>query len=318
MKKNLNQLADQLLTEQKRDWKQAGDNFAALDHMLMRKIHILRLFYILQFNPERIRSTKANVDTASIQARPCFLCDKNRTSEQKSIPFGARYEILVNPFPIFKKHLTIPLLEHQPQKIKHRFVDLLELSRELDDYVVFYNGPQSGASAPDHHHFQAGNRGAFPLEEYWKKLPRIQIAQKRKTTLFAFPDQAETFFILMADQAEDAQFLFRKLYEALPQQAGDPEPRMNILSWFEDNRWIVCIIPRRQLRPSCYGESLDKNTFLISPASVEMGGLITLPLQSDYKALTATKFKEILKEVCFTKEQLLETAIVINQSLMRQ
>jgi hypothetical protein len=29
---------------------------------------------------------------------------------------------------------------------------------------IFYNGPQCGASAPDHLHFQAGNRGFLPIE----------------------------------------------------------------------------------------------------------------------------------------------------------
>ena len=38
-------------------------------------------------------------------------------------------------------------------------VVLLELAEALTDYTIFYNGPKCGASAPDHAHFQAGNKG---------------------------------------------------------------------------------------------------------------------------------------------------------------
>ena len=41
---------------------------------------------------------------------------------------------------------------------------MLRLAEALPEYVVFYNGPQCGASAPDHLHFQAGNRGFLPIE----------------------------------------------------------------------------------------------------------------------------------------------------------
>ena len=41
---------------------------------------------------------------------------------------------------------------------------MLNLSRTMDQYVIFYNGPRCGASAPDHAHFQAGSRGFLPIE----------------------------------------------------------------------------------------------------------------------------------------------------------
>jgi hypothetical protein len=40
---------------------------------------------------------------------------------------------------------------------------MLSLAKDLPDFVIFYNGPQCGASAPDHAHFQAGVKGAMPL-----------------------------------------------------------------------------------------------------------------------------------------------------------
>ena len=43
--------------------------------------------------------------------------------------------------------------------------DILDFARKYPDYTAFYNGPASGASAPDHLHFQAAPRHKMPLEE---------------------------------------------------------------------------------------------------------------------------------------------------------
>ena len=81
-------------------------------------------------------------------ARPiCRRYRKVSRSEDTTI-------ILVNPFPIFPRHLTVPELAHTPQRIATRFTDMLELAEALTDYTIFYNGPKCGASAPDQLQFQ--------------------------------------------------------------------------------------------------------------------------------------------------------------------
>src|SRR5260370_6552029 len=42
---------------------------------------------------------------------------------------------------------------------------MLDLASALGGYFVVYNGPECGASAPDHMHFQAGSRELFPIEK---------------------------------------------------------------------------------------------------------------------------------------------------------
>lgn len=110
--------------------------------------------YRVQFNPARAVSTRAKVDAASIAARPCFLCATNRPPEQISLEWED-LEILVNPFPIFPGHLTIPAREHTPQSLVGRVEQMKRLSLALPGYTVFFNGAKAGASAPDHFHFQA-------------------------------------------------------------------------------------------------------------------------------------------------------------------
>ena len=161
MQETVNKLFDEQLAE----WPLAGSNYRALDQVRTKLFEDGKALYKVQFNPARIASSSAKVDTQSIRARACFLCPHHLPAEQRGIAFKTHYRILVNPFPIFPRHLTIPDLQHVDQRIEGRIDDMLDLAQELDHYVVFYNGPQCGASAPDHFHFQAGNKGLLPVEE---------------------------------------------------------------------------------------------------------------------------------------------------------
>jgi hypothetical protein len=113
-------------------------------------------------------SSAAKLSKEEIAKRRCFLCRENRPAEQIMLKFegrkGKKYDILVNPYPIFPDHLVIAKSKHTDQSIWHRYVDMLDLARKYSGYTFFYNGPKSGASAPDHHHFQGAPKGLMPLE----------------------------------------------------------------------------------------------------------------------------------------------------------
>jgi len=231
--------------------------------------------YKVQFNPARIVSSAARIDAQSIRERKCFLCAENRPPEQNGIPFNERYTILVNPYPIFPRHLTIPALEHTPQRIASRFGDMLDLAQQLDDSVVFYNGPECGASAPDHFHFQAGNKGFLPIEKNRNRYNAINIE---------------------SDNKEELLDRFRQVYYSMEQKPENSEPMMNVLAWYENDRWIVCIFPRKKHRPACYSAEGEAN-LLISPAAVDLGGVFITPLEKDFLKITAEDIIQILKEV---------------------
>ena len=57
------------------------------------------------------------------------------------------------------------------------------------------------------------------------------------------------------------------------------------------------IIPRAKHRPECYFAEGDKN-ILLSPASVDLGGVLITPLEKDFEKITAEDVAEILEEVC--------------------
>lgn len=97
---------EQLFDAQMATWPLARRNYDALGQIRTKQLTVDGLRMRVQFNPARAISSAAKVDTASVAARPCFLCRANRPPEQEGIPVGD-YEILVNPFPIFPHHFTI-------------------------------------------------------------------------------------------------------------------------------------------------------------------------------------------------------------------
>ena len=130
----MNQTIHHLLTGQLASWETARNNYAALSGVRVKELNVNGILYKVQFNPARIVSSGAKVDAKSILKRKCFLCPANLPPVQKGIPFGGHYNILVNPFPIFPRHLTVPELAHTPQRIATRFTDMLELAEALTDF----------------------------------------------------------------------------------------------------------------------------------------------------------------------------------------
>ena len=72
----LRERVEDLLDNQIRDWELVRTNTYALASLKTRYLYIRDFPVILQFNPERIRSSAAKTDTASLQARPCFFCHR--------------------------------------------------------------------------------------------------------------------------------------------------------------------------------------------------------------------------------------------------
>ena len=51
-----------------------------------------------------------------------------------------------------------------PQRISGNFDAMLQLAKDLTGFTIIYNGPNCGASAPDHFHFQGIPQGVLPVE----------------------------------------------------------------------------------------------------------------------------------------------------------
>lgn len=286
-----------LFTDQLENWPQAKANYEALKNVKSKDFDFGKYSIRVQFNPARIQSSAAKVDAKSIQERKCFLCPANLPSEQKGIPFGSAYQVLVNPFPIFPEHFTIPTYQHTDQLILDRFGDMLDLAREIDDNTIFYNGPKCGASAPDHAHFQAGVKGFLPIEKDINRISKEIIYSKEGITVYAITEYLRNFFLLQASDKDQAVSFFKQLYTMLDMKDDDKEPMMNIVAWYEQNEWYIAVFPRAKHRPDCFYAEGDDN-LLISPASVDLGGVFITPLEKDFLKITEKDIETILKEIC--------------------
>ena len=299
---NLNEQAKKLVAQQKATWNLAAKNYNGAGSVQTLTFDFGHFSIVAQFNPERIRSSAAKTDAKSIAERPCFLCLKNLPKEQKGILFQEDYVILTNPFPIFHAHLTIPSLQHKPQQIPEYLDDMLKLSRELNDFIVFYNGPQTGASAPDHFHFQAGINGLLPIEKEYAELSKNYaeaVLQNSNVKVFAVSDYLRRFIAIESANCAAIQHVFNMIYRLLPAE-NNTEPLLNILCNYKNGGWQVIIFPREKQRTSHFYKD-DENRIVVGPASVELGGMLILPRHEDFNKITQKTIEEIYSEVTISK-----------------
>ena len=299
----VNELFDQQLSV----WEMARNNFEGLKTVQIREFDFDGFAVKVQFNPARMVSSGAKVDAKTIAERKCFLCAANRPEVQRGIEWRD-YDILINPFPIFTRHLTIPRREHVDQRLVPYIADMFDLARELTDFVVFYNGPKCGASAPDHMHFQAGNADFLPLVSDY-----FNLKQAGRTELVETADTAETYLIkdylrvVYCIESADAVALkeaFMKLYNSWVVDA-DVEPMMNVVCLYKqsivdsqqtaDGKWYLFVIPRGAFRPWQYTAEGDKQ-LLVSPATVEVSGLFITPVKEHFERITKEDVVDILTQ----------------------
>lgn len=322
---NLSKEVEQLFTEQIHSWELAKENYRALRGYRRQSKSIKQYkeswwIYVDAFpNPKRILSTAAQTDASSIQARPCFLCQENRPAEQKAVNYK-NYQILVNPYPIFEEHLTIAAINHTPQSIATRFEDLIELTENLKEYLFMYNGPECGASAPDHAHFQAAAKGENLSALIWNDWHVSELFETDSKAL-AYTDDPVSALYLKTKNKKEMSHLFKVIYDILATENNGKEPLMNILAWYglEKNkdfyrdykeemhdltlRYNCILFLRSKHRPDCYYAEGDEQ-ILISPAIAEMSGLFPIAREEDIPKLTPEKIHSICREVSMPKEEL--------------
>jgi ATP adenylyltransferase/5',5'''-P-1,P-4-tetraphosphate phosphorylase II len=296
----------ELFSAQLNEWDLAKRNYSQLSNVKTRILDYATFRIIVQFNPERMRSTAANVDARSIESRPCFLCSSNRPSVQKEVKFEQNLTILVNPFPIFPRHLTVPSEYHTDQRILQNFEKMLLLAQAIPDFVVFYNGPQCGASAPDHFHLQAGNKGFLPVEADFIKGTHVRLLRvKNGIELWNWNDYLRGIITIRGNVKEEIVRIFNCLYQKFSSLQNDkPEPMLNILASHNDNVWTIHIIPRKVHRPKQFFLG-DDEKILLSPASVDLGGVIITPREEDFLKITIDDVADIFGQVCMDENELL-------------
>ena len=293
-------------------WPLACDNFRALKNVRVREIEVGGLTVKLQFNPARIVSSAAKLSKEEIAKRRCFLCRENRPDVQNFIKFegrkGKKYHILVNPYPIFPDHLVIAMNKHVDQSIWNRYVDMLDLARKYNDFTFFYNGPKSGASAPDHHHFQGAPQGLMPLENDVDALIASQddalkyVSSVQDADIYHYDKFTNGVFVLRAKTSKSAAKMFYRLLDCAEIQEGENEPQINLFTYYRDGEFRSIIVFRRSHRSHHYfSDGPDHLT--MSPGCADMAGVFIVPVEAEYDKITPELLSEMLQEVSVPKEE---------------
>lgn len=305
------QQAEALWREQAVSWPLLSEGISRLAEAWTRSYELDGLRITAQNNPARAVSAGARVDAAAIAARPCFLCALNRPPEQRSISFGEGWVVLCNPAPIFNPHFVVARTAHEPQRIGDSVELMLDLAGAFEGrYTLFYNGPHCGASAPDHLHVQAVRAAAMPFEaqllsylcgrsspagewiEWLHSEPvRVGVTSEGRlpTVVLTGPDKG-----LLAKVITDVVSMIGDVHPA------EPEPMLNAFAVRQDDRWVFYLFPRAAHRPAVYGTGPEE--LLISPGSVDLGGLLIVPRPEDFDRLEAQQIQSLLTEVVLSAD----------------
>lgn len=298
------EILSDFLNQQVRDWPLANGNFKGLKKVEEKEFDFQGFKMKVQFNPERIRSSAAKVDKKSIENRACFLCLDKLPPEQGGIAQGKDYVILVNPFPIIPQHFTIPKVDHVDQSFMDNLEGMLSLVKDMQGYTLFYNGPKCGASAPDHMHFQGGNKGFMPVEEEYFSLKENAdlLVKSEDLEVRAFNHYLRKMISVEATNAKELVTIVSKFYNAFAaMQQEEKEPMLNVICSYVDGKYIMHLFPRKLHRPTQYFAEGEEQ-LLISPASVDFGGVFITPRREDFEKITAADIEDMFKQVCVDEE----------------
>jgi len=289
---------DKFVHDQLSVWPQVAAKYRALKTARTRQLPIGGLLVTIQSNPGRL----------PIFDHGCPLCEENYMEHQHKLSFegrkGRKYNILVNRAPIFPNHLVITRDIHAPQTIWHRFPDMLDLAASLENYVVFYNSPNSGTSVPGHAHFQACPKGYMPLERAAERIfragcesPEAEFLDSvRDAQLFHYKKFNRGIFLLRAQTSKSMAKMFYRLLDCMNLFAEEEEPRFNAFAWCSEGEYRAFVTLRGAFRPHHYYAEGDEN-FALSPGAADMAGFVVVPEEKDFERLTPEILSDIYREV---------------------
>ena len=280
---DLNSFFEQQLAQ----WPECRQRYEQLSQAGRRKLVVDGREYVLAFNPGRSTSAKALIVNGKPmtmgveqkdEVRPCFLCEHALPEQQlrvqiDTLPLHHQYLVAVNPFPIVDHHFTIICKEHIRQDFKGRMWDMAYFADLFPDYLIFFNGACSGASAPDHMHFQAVPKSCVPLIG-WSEDVRTQLGVTQHIP-----------------HIEDSD-------------------HKNIVTWTEGSIAYWLVIDRKAHRPTQYFlPDDDPNKVIYSPACLEFCGLIPLCRKEDFDKLTPEILRNMMNQ-CYKLEPMLHVGVM--------
>jgi hypothetical protein len=289
--------AEILYNQQLGEWPEFSMRVNQLTSMRVKSFTIANGVSVsAQFNPARAVSSGACVDAKSIAHRECFLCEKNRPDIQRYLPIDNDFRLLVNPYPILNWHFTIACNKHCKQEIFPYIGNMVDYAALLPHYTLLYNGPQCGASAPDHLHFQAVKRGQMPFELEYKNVKNIVLSENADGKIFQLKDFGRKCIVAESIRRDMIISFFHQIYHQLSVGNGGEEPLMNLFLFYGDNGYHLFFFLRKAHRPSQYYAQND-DFWMISPGAIDMGGVLVLPRETDFDRIEKNIICDVYNQV---------------------
>ncbi len=289
----------ELLATQRAAWRDLQLGYESLERIEARDVTCSGFAVRIEHNRGRIASTTAKVEKKSVDRRPCFLCHANLPVEQKGVFYRNDYLVLCNPMPVVSGHFTIAHRTHRPQTIIEEADAFLQIMADFGrQWSIMYNGPKCGASAPDHLHFQAVPSGVMPVERQMGDLAgSIPVARIGDTRILHGHGIGREVAVVEGSEPDAVRRAFLMTLDALGGTGGsDKEPMVNVFGSFNGVKWRVMIFPRSKHRPDAFFREGD-DRIVVSPAVVEMAGILVTPVKKDFDRLEAHTVEEIYREV---------------------
>jgi diadenosine tetraphosphate (Ap4A) HIT family hydrolase len=258
---------------------------------------------VAQWNPARLASALAVSRSRQAPPKPCVLCNENRPPEQEAVVYNNDWLILCNPAPILEPHYTVVARRHQPQRITPAFESAIDLAHALpESHVVFYNGPDSGASAPDHLHLQAVPVAKLPIVQALSLIRAEQVpdwfrwCSNGEARIGMTTTEGLTAVVFESQERESLVSAVRSVLEKLGRaDAAEPEPRLNFFATFTAGRYRCWLNPRIANRPDFYGQGPEN--FLISPGCIDVAGMLVVPRREDFERLNQETVRSLYRQI---------------------
>ncbi|HEY7911097.1 MAG TPA: DUF4922 domain-containing protein [Blastocatellia bacterium] len=298
-----------LIEQQRSTWPALGAGYDALADIETKRIRVAETGAVVQHNPHRIKSTAARIDRASVEARRCFLCEQNLPPEEKGLAYGDDLVLLCNPFPVLDKHISVVHREHVEQRLGRHIETMLGLAADLaPDYFVLYNGPECGASAPDHLHFQACSRNLLPIEEALRQEDTAGAdcdacfeSAREGFELFTLSGAGRTVIVMRGGSDAEISEWAARVLDDLARETDKREAMVNLISTYDRGVWTLYMFPRSRHRPAAFfAEGEERLT--ISPGAIDMAGVIVVPERAHFDRLTGELVEGIFAEVSYNEE----------------
>ena len=190
---------------------------------------------------------------------------------------------------------------------------MLDLAASLENYIVFYNSPNSGTTVPGHAHFQACPKGYMPLERAAERLLRGAKAGQqsdemdfidsvRDAQLYHYKRFNRGIFLLRAQTSKSMSKLFYRLLDCMNLVAEETEPRFNAFTWCSEGEFRAIVTLRGASHPNCYYAQGEEH-FSILPGAADMAGFVVVPQEEDFDRLNADVLNQIFEDVTLPAAQ---------------